>query len=117
MDPTTGDLDVSTGRVQLIEGHDAIVQILARRLRTILGEWFTGRKTVGVPYYEDVLVRGPSALILQQRFAAAILGSPGVDGLARLDLDMPENKPRTLVVDFEATAGGTTIAKQIPLEI
>lgn len=110
------DLDVSTGRVIMLEGVPAIAQILKRRIRTFVGEYFLSRTSVGVRHWEDVLTDHGSAQALEETFSTVIIQSPGITALARLDLEMDEANPRQLNVDFEAKAGDEVISNTIPLE-
>ena len=51
-----GDLDFSSGGLELLEGVDEIVQKLDTRLQFFLGEWFLDQR-LGIPYYEDILIK------------------------------------------------------------
>ncbi len=58
LDPVTWDLAVEDHDLAFVEGVDRVVQSLKIRLRTYLGEFFLDT-TVGVPYFQDVLVKNP----------------------------------------------------------
>jgi hypothetical protein len=74
------DLDLSSGNLEMITGSDEIAQKLAVRFQFFLGDWFLDQ-SLGVPYYQDVLVKNPDFLVLQSHFREVILETPGVASL------------------------------------
>lgn len=82
-----GDLEVVDGEVSLVSDQDAIVQNLNIRLRTFLGEWFLDTN-VGMPYFEEFLVKKPNRLIIETRIREAVLETPGVVSLTSLEYDL-----------------------------
>lgn len=112
-----GDLDLAGGRAHLIEDEEAIGQIVRSYLRTILGEWFLARLTMGLPLWDDILVKAPVAMLLEQVFANAIVKRPGIRSLESLELDLLDEPRRTLSVAFVArSVGGAVISRKVPLE-
>lgn len=110
-----GDLDLTGGRATLIENDQATAQLIRSYLRTFRGEWYLKRLTLGVPYWEDVLVHAPNGALLESIFAKAILERPGVRGLDQLDLDLGDD--RTLLVEYTANTKTGTISRSVPLEV
>lgn len=106
-----GDLDLTGGRATLILDDPATAQIIRSYLRTVLGEWFLRLKTLGVPYWEDILVHAPSASLVEGIFAKAILERPRVVGLTTLDLELLVDPARTLKLDYVATTQTGTISR------
>lgn len=104
-----GDLDLTGGRARAITSTEARAQLVRSYLRTVRGEWFRALKSLGVPYWEDILVHAPNANLIESIFAQAILERPGIVGLSTLDLELLEQPARTLSVTFVATDedGGT----------
>lgn len=97
----TGDLDISTGDLALVyEDAEGIAQRLQTRLRLYLGEWLLDT-TAGVPWREQVLVRGRSVEPARAVLTAQILGCPGVVALPELTLEL-DPAARALVVTFVA---------------
>lgn len=100
IDPLTGDLVITKGVLQLASDSDAITQAVIQALRTIAGEYFLDA-TVGVPYFEQVLVKRPDPDLLKKVFTDAILAVRGVTSVVQLDLSY--NPPlRALTITFQA---------------
>lgn len=111
IDPTTGDLSVSsTGVVRLTSGVlETIAQRLRIKLRTFMGEWFLDT-TVGVPYYQDILgVKNPDLGVIASIFRRQLLADPDVDSVPRLDLTLNSDRSLSVVIDVYA------IDRDIPL--
>lgn len=96
-----GDLDFSSGGLQIVEGTDEIAQKLFTRLQFFLGEWFLDRRQ-GIPYYEKILIKNPDLIIIQSIFREAILETPGVTSLLDVIQTDLESATRKLSVRFAA---------------
>jgi hypothetical protein len=107
LDPATGDIDLTAQKLHLVDGDDAIVQHVALRLRMFRGEWFLD-STVGMPYYERVLVKNPDLVAVRSAFRQAIASTPGIASIDKFDLAL-DSTIRKLTVTFTATKqeGGT----------
>jgi hypothetical protein len=77
LDPTTGDLDLSTGSIEPVTGVDAIAQECLIRLRTFLGEWFLDER-IGVPYFQFIFEKPRRQNLIDQVFKEVIATTPGV---------------------------------------
>lgn len=84
-----GDLDTTGNELKLTQGIEAIRQHLQVKFRLFLGEWFLDT-TVGVPYYESILVKGPNLVLVSDLLKATILETPGVIELLEFDFDFDE---------------------------
>lgn len=104
IDTSTGDIDLSTNDLQVVTGTDATVQHLRTRLRLFQGEWFFDLR-VGVPYFEQILVKNPNLVAVTGIFRSAIQSTPGVERLDRIDIDF-DSASRTLTVEFTAKLEG-----------
>lgn len=111
----SGDLDLTGGRATLIDEDEAIAQTVRSYLRTFLGEWYLARKTMGVPWWEDVLVKAPSAALLEQVFRTAITRRPGVRALEKLDLSL--NDERVLEVTYVIRTRTGELSRTVPLDL
>lgn len=111
-----GDIDLSGGRAHVIEDGEAIAQTVRSYLRTFRGEWMLN-KLLGVPYWEEVLVKAPNVGLLESIFSKAILERPGVRSLEQLDLELLDSPARTLQVTFTASTKTGTISADVPLEV
>jgi hypothetical protein len=97
---TDGDLALEAGDLKLVDGLDAIAQDIQIRLRTFKGGWFLDER-VGVPYYEDILVKNPNLAHIRSLYRKAIVETPGVVELLELELAL-DDANRQLTVSFKA---------------
>lgn len=86
------------GDFVLATGRDAITQHLRIRLRTFRGEWFLDRR-VGLPYYQQILVKGPNLAAVKALYRRAIMETPGVTELRHLEVTM-DHATRSAAVAF-----------------
>lgn len=104
-----GDLDLSTNDLVLLEGADAIAQHLLLRLNIFQGEWFLDQR-IGIPYYEQILIKSPNLIAVRGIFRQAITSTPGVEQLERIDLDFDRSR-RELSLSFSARLEGEDIPR------
>ncbi len=98
-----GDLEMNKmGDLQLTMKGDAVRQYVQQRLRTFLGEWFLDLD-VGVPYFQDILVKNPNINQIDGIFKNIILTTPGVVELLSFTMDFDQTV-RSLTVEFEYTS-------------
>lgn len=102
LDDTTGDLLVMAGDLVIARGTDSIRSDLQARLKFFRGEWFLDT-TVGVPYWQSVLVKNPDLRAVREALRSEILGTPGIASLESLVFDYQAGT-RQLVVSFQASA-------------
>lgn len=100
---TAGDVDLSFHKLTLVSGSDQVAQRLSIALKLFLGEW-NFDTTKGVPYYEDVFVKGQDPGVLENIFKTAILGVEDVNKLLSFDLSL-EERVLTLVFTVDTTYG------------
>lgn len=79
-----GDLQITKNSLTLTTSAEAIRQHLQIRFQIFLGEWFLD-EDVGVPWFRDVLVKGPSFAVVQEVLKKVILETPGVVELQKFD--------------------------------
>lgn len=96
----TRELELDNGDLQLTETTEAIQQHLAQRLRTFFAEWFLDRR-IGIPYFEQVLIKSFNPEVLDTIFKNAILNTPGVLELIEFDIDL-DNATRVMTLTFKA---------------
>ena len=82
-------------------GSQAIRQDMLARLRTFRGEWFLDT-TIGVPYYQTVLVKSPDMTAIATALKDEILNTPGILTLDRFTARVIPGT-RTLAVSFAAS--------------
>lgn len=94
------DIDTSQPDLQLTTGVDAIQQHLTQRLKTFMNEWFLNYN-IGIPYFEQILIKNPNYVIIDSVFKKEILETPGVIELLEFDLDL-NTSTRLLSLTFKA---------------
>lgn len=106
---TFGELDLSTDDLVFISGADAVAQHLKIRLRFVRGEWFLDQR-VGIPYYSQIWVKNPNLAAIQSVFRRAIVTTPGVEALERIDQQF-DAATRELSLSFSAKLEGEDISR------
>lgn len=104
IDPVTGDLDLTGGDLNIVDGVDAIAQHVRIRLRTFLGEWFLDQR-IGVPYYQQILVKNPATNTVRRILQEVVATTPGIVSVDDFSTDY-DGPTRVLSVRFTATADG-----------
>jgi hypothetical protein len=109
LDPTTWDLYEENGNQVIIEGVEAIRQILLCHLRTFLEEIFTD-PTKGVPWIQSILgQKNPSLGDVGGLLRREILASPEIVGCGAVTVTVDDDT-RGMSVSFTAQAStGETI--------
>lgn len=97
-----GDLEIKNSDLQLTTSDDAVRQHLQQRLRTFLGEWFLDLD-VGVPYFQDILVKNPNINQIDGILKTKILTMPGVVELLSFTMDFDQSA-RSLSIEAEYTS-------------
>lgn len=108
--PDEWDLNLTDGQFTLTDpGVVAIVQHIKTRLQFFQGEWFLDLRE-GLPWFQEILVKGPNIPRVRALLRAAILETPGVSLVDQLDLAL-DTSTRTLTVTWRATLDdGTAIS-------
>lgn len=94
-----GDLEIKNGDLRLTSGDDGVRQHLQQRLKTFLGEWFLDLD-VGLPYFQDILVKNPNVNQIDGIVKQKILTTPGVVELLSFTMNF-DSSARALSVEFE----------------
>ena len=100
LDTATWDigLDGSGNIAVLVDPSALLAQRIQCRLQTFKGECFLDR-SVGVPYYDEVLKKNPDLGRIRSLLASVIKGVDGVEKILSLNLKFSA-KNRRLTVDF-----------------
>jgi len=102
---TDGDLDLANADLFFVTGIDSVAQSLRQMLRFFLAEWFLD-ETKGFPYFDEVFVKNPNAIVISSLFKTRILKNPGVLELLEFSLGI-DTEIRALQVLFSVrTADG-----------
>jgi len=97
---TTGDADITAGRLSLTTELKAVEQRVSQRLKLFLGEWFLDRRR-GVPWIQQVFLKNPNPVIIDAVITREILAEPQVIKLQEFSLDI-DTTTRILTVTFKA---------------
>lgn len=107
----TGDLNLSTGDLVLVDGVGLIAQLIGTRFRFQRGEWFLDTR-VGAPLFDDgsgigfIMGAKRSDLEAIRAICTEIIeGAPGVKRLASLDIALDGNRALTVDWQVEGTTG------------
>lgn len=111
LNPTTGDLAIP---LQLLRGAEAVLQRIAIRFRFVRGEWFLDQR-LGVPYFQDILVKNPDRRLIQEIFRTVLRTTPGVKRVESFTAAL-ERATRILTVTFVAVLddGSVITAADVP---
>lgn len=104
LDPVTGDLDLSTGDIQIVDGAEAVAQHVRIRLRFLFGEWFLDRR-LGVPYFQSILIKNPGTNVVRRILRQVVAETPGVEELREFTTTY-DGLTRALTVRFQGVASG-----------
>lgn len=77
-------------------------QKLRIRLSIFLGEYFLDT-TLGLPYFEEILIKNPDLVLIESLIKEVISGTEGVESLDEFELEL-ENSSRKLTVTFTVTS-------------
>jgi len=109
----SGDLLLDeTGDIQFT---DSITQAIAIRLRWFLNEWKLGPE-LGIPYYEEVFVKNPSTLLLEDRMLDAIYDVEEVTDVEDFRVSL-NTTTRKLTVIYKVLAGEISIEGRLTLDV
>lgn len=96
-----GDLEIgSDGDLIIVTGIDAIAQHWGIRLQFFRGEWFLDTR-LGIPYFEEVLIKAPDLNVVQSLLREATRKTPGVIAINSFELGF-DGVTRTLSLDSRA---------------
>lgn len=96
-----GDFLISGGDIQGTPNQlTAIQQHILQRLRTFQGEWFLDN-TVGIPFFQQILVKNPNIGTVNGLFISEIRNTPGVASLTKYGFVVDTPK-RRITASFRA---------------
>lgn len=100
IDESTGDLAIENNDLVLLtDPAQSIEQHWRIRLRAFQGEWFLDER-IGIPYYEDVLVKNPNLSLVTTIFRTATIQTPGIATVDAFTIDF-DTVTRKLIIDAE----------------
>ena len=108
LDTDTGDLDVSSGGFEIVEGADAIEQELRIRMKQVQGDWFLDLLQ-GLPYFSEIFINGPNEANIYAIYSAELLAADNVLKVQRLLLSDIVNSTLTVDAQVLSTEGVVTV--------
>ena len=104
--PNFNDLALVNNDLALIGGASEILQHVLQNLRTFRGEWFLDN-TVGVPYFQQILVKNVQLGNVDALIQSTINKTPGVTALTKYSSKI-DTVTRQIFITFQAqTTSGT----------
>lgn len=102
IDPVTNDIVLtSDGDLSIIGGVPSIVQDIRQTVLQFFGEWFLD-ETVGVPWFDNILVKNPNLPAIRAIFREAISDVAGVLDVVRVDVNLDKSS-RVASITFTVT--------------
>ena len=109
------DLLLENSDLVLTTEEENIIQLLDIRLQFFKGEWFLDI-LAGIPYIDEVLIKGANIETVKAIFIKEILASDGVDEILALELSH-DSATRILRVDFSVKADNLRIDESVSITI
>jgi hypothetical protein len=101
LDPLTHDLSLDAGgRLETIDGDDATAQEIRTRLLFFRSESFTDQ-TEGIPFYEEILVKGGDLGRVRAIIRAAIASVPAIVDVPIVEVEV-DRVTRAAAITWEA---------------
>jgi hypothetical protein len=102
---TSGDWQLSNGDLVLTSdaqsiGTNPILQDILQKIKFFQGEWFLDN-SLGVPWFQQILVKNPDLAKIEAIFIDLILSVPGVDALVSFEFT-PNLPNRSFTLSFQA---------------
>lgn len=98
-----GDIDLSSGGAELVDGIDASAQGLKIALQSFRGDWFLDLRD-GLPYIGRILIKNVNEGDVQSLFFQQALRQPDVVSVDRIAITfLPTSNDRRLDLDLAVT--------------
>lgn len=86
---SSGDLDVTAGRLSIVDGVRSLAQTIGTRCKMVRGEYFADLDQ-GVPFVGTILVKRPDAPLIRAIFREVIEETPGVTEVEELSYSLDD---------------------------
>lgn len=105
---STHDLDTSGSRLRLVDGVEHLAQKIKVRLLFYKGEFY-GDRRIGTPWFQQLLEKGVSQVLLRSTLQKVVLRTPGIAQVPSMSVAY-DGPTRQATVSFTAiTTSGQTI--------
>ena len=115
VDPLTGDLALTADGSQILFTEttvDTLEQRIRTRLQTFRGEWYLN-EGLGVPYFEEVMLKNPDVDRVRALLMAELAAVPGVGEIMSFVVAF-DREARRFTVNFKCrSAEGETVEGSI----
>lgn len=108
LDPTTGDLVIAGGDLQLVSGVQAVAQDWNLRVGLFRGEWPLDRR-VGIDYQGVIFGPKPTEALLRHIYQRVTLETAGVQSIERLAFSFDRGTRQLRVEATIIAASGETV--------
>ncbi|MES2384541.1 MAG: hypothetical protein V4593_08325 [Pseudomonadota bacterium] len=111
--PVLGDVALTAdGRdLQLVSGAAKVAQSIKTRAQVFKGSWRYDR-TLGVPYFQDILATGASVELVRRRFQELISSTDGVLSIQSLTVTFDRTRA-TVLVNFTAVSDTGEVIRDV----
>ncbi len=106
LDPATGDIALSAGKLRLVRGVEGFAQRWASRVTLFKAEWFLDRNK-GTDYQNQVLGKGRRRNVLRALFIRLTKADPECQAVTKMSVELGGD--RVLSVKGEAIVAGTAV--------
>jgi len=106
-----GDELLADGQSVTIEGSEYAVQKIQQRLQFFLGEWFLDT-SLGVPWYERILVKNPDLRFVQGILRDEIAKVPGIRDVQSVEASL-DLTTRRLTIAYQAQWYDATLVTDV----
>jgi len=100
---------------RILRGVPAIAQRIRVRLQFFLAEWFLDLRQ-GLPYFQAILVKNPDIGLIKSIFRRAILQTPGVLAIAKLEASLNRATRTFTITPLEIVLTGGVVFRAQPDE-
>jgi hypothetical protein len=94
------DIFAEGGTLAMVEGSEAVGQLVKVRLQTYYGEWFIDRG-LGVQWVQQILVRPFDPVVADALIKDAVLGTLGVVQMVSFDMEVRDGRRELAVIRSE----------------
>lgn len=108
----SGDLLFVDGDVVIT---DSVIQAIKIRLKWFVGEWKINPEW-GVSYYEDVFVKTPNKLLIEEMLREEILSVSEVTEVKSVSIDINKDT-RCATITFTAMVGEQTLHEEVLINV